>query len=255
VSQNEIIAMAKEAGFGMQMALLDHPYCQADAQRLYQQLERFAALVAAKEREECAQIVQDMQDLDPYVGINGWIAADAPKAAPGESTASLAVPDNCPHILWFDDQDLNPVVFAGDGAKRAALEAYRKASMQWNAHLFVRIAVNSSDCQYPCAAPQQEAQEPVATLHCNDIGYVWARATEVGTRMRFEQPINLYTAPQPAPAPLSEDAKDAARYRWLRLALADRTNNGKSHWFCSIAAGRPEELDAAIDAARKQGGV
>ena len=47
--------------------------------------------------------------------------------------------------------------------------------------------------------------------------------------------------------------EDAARYRWLRLALADRTNNGKSHWFCSIAAGRPEELDAAIDAARKQG--
>jgi hypothetical protein len=211
VSQNEIIAMAKEAGFGMQMALLDHPYCQADAQRLYQQLERFAALVAAKEREECAQIVQDMQDLDPYVGINGWIAADAPKAAPGESTASLAVPDNCPHILWFDDQDLNPVVFAGDGAKRAALEAYRKASMQWNAHLFVRIAVNSSDCQYPCAAPQQEAQEPVATLHCNDIGYVWARATEVGTRMRFEQPINLYTAPQPAPAPLSESIDQVER--------------------------------------------
>ena len=54
------------------------------------------------------------------------------------------------------------------------------------------------------AAPQQEAQEPVATLHCNDIGYVWARATEVGRRMRFEQPINLYIAPQPAPAPLSE---------------------------------------------------
>ena len=49
------------------------------------------------------------------------------------------------------------------------------------------------------SAPQQEAQKPVATLHCNDIGYVWARATEVGTRMRFEQPINLYTAPQPAP--------------------------------------------------------
>ena len=49
------------------------------------------------------------------------------------------------------------------------------------------------------AAPQQEAQEPVATLHCNDVGYVWARATGVGKLMRFEQPLNLYTAPQPAP--------------------------------------------------------
>ena len=61
-----------------------------------------------------------------------------------------------------------------------------------------------------------QAQEPVATLHCNDVGYVWARATEVGKLMRFEQPLNLYTAPQPAPAPLSDDVvKDAARYRWL----------------------------------------
>ena len=82
---------------------------------------------------------------------------EAPKAVPGDSAASLVVPDDCPHILWFDDQDLKPVVFAGNGAKRAALEAYRQASMQWNAHLFVRIAVNSRDCLYPCAAPQQEA--------------------------------------------------------------------------------------------------
>ena len=56
-----------------------------------------------------------------------------------------------------------------------------------------------------------------------------------------------------AHAPADSVLEDAARYRWLRLALADRTNNGKSHWFCSIAAGHPEELDAAIDAARKQG--
>ena len=64
--------------------------------------------------------------------------------------------------------------------------------------------------QSAMAAPQQEAQEPVATLHCNDIGYVWARATEVGTRMRFEQPINLYTTPQPAPA--TQQAGDVVAY-------------------------------------------
>ena len=63
----------------------------------------------------------------------------------------------------------------------------------------------------PKAAPQQEAQEPVATLHCNDVGYVWARATEVGKLMRFEQPLNLYTAPQPAPAPLSESIDQVER--------------------------------------------
>ena len=44
----EVIEMAKEAGFGMQMALLDHPYCQADAQRLYQQLSRLADIASEK---------------------------------------------------------------------------------------------------------------------------------------------------------------------------------------------------------------
>lgn len=55
-----------------------------------------------------------------------------------------------------------------------------------------------------------------------------------------------------ARAPTDSVLEDAARYRWLRNALADRTDGGKSHWFCSIADGRPEELDAAIAAARKQ---
>jgi hypothetical protein len=45
--------------------------------------------------------------------------------------------------------------------------------------------------------------------------------------------------------------KDAERYRWLRSSLADR-DKGKSHHFCSIRAGCPEELDAAIDAAKEQ---
>ena len=97
--------------------------------------------------------------------------------------------------------------------------------------------------------PQQEAQEPVATLHCNDVGYVWARATEVGKLMRFEQPLNLYTATQPAPAPLSDDVvRDAARYRLLRRGR---------HWSVIDGIGndllRAEALDAAVDAARKQG--
>ena len=117
--------------------------------------------------------------------------------------------------------------------------------------------------QSAMAAPQQVAQEPVATLHCNDIGYVWARATEVGKRMRFEQPINLYTAPQPAPAPLSDDAKDAARYRWLRNKS---TVLHGTAWLGSATAYQRDvdflrrddalaALDAAIDAAlAAQGG-
>jgi len=51
------------------------------------------------------------------------------------------------------------------------------------------------------------------------------------------------------PTPDDEELRrDAERYRWLRRALSDRAN-GKSHWFCLIPDGCPEELDAPIDAA------
>ena len=48
--------------------------------------------------------------------------------------------------------------------------------------------------------PPAVAGEPVATLHCNQDCYVWARATEAGKLLRFEEPMNLYTAPQPSQA-------------------------------------------------------
>ncbi len=48
--------------------------------------------------------------------------------------------------------------------------------------------------------------------------------------------------------------KKAARYDWLRSALSDRGRDGRSHHFCSIAAGHPEELDAAIDVAMQPKG-
>ena len=112
----------------------------------------------------------------------------APKAVPGEpldecfpGESRVAVPQGLISAACFAIRNKR------DGGK--VLEQLRRYSV--------------GDLSQPLA-PQQEAQEPVATLHCNDIGYVWARATEVGTRMRFEQPINLYTAPQPSPAPLSE---------------------------------------------------
>lgn len=47
------------------------------------------------------------------------------------------------------------------------------------------------------------------------------------------------------------DRRDAELYRWLRMALSDRSSNGRSHYICSIAAGHPEELDEAIRAAMK----
>ena len=68
-------------------------------------------------------------------------------------------------------------------------------------------------------------------------------------------------APQPAPAPLSDDVvKDAARYRWLRENWFTMTSSYQRH--ITFKVGEPrwsditeEELDAAIDAAlAAQGG-
>ena len=101
MTHEEIIAMAKEAGFDMSRL---PSICAANVYgEVNDELARFAALVAEKaearaneranaswklmcekmvaaERESCAQLVQDKQELDPYAGINGWVAADAIRA-------------------------------------------------------------------------------------------------------------------------------------------------------------------------------
>lgn len=74
-------------------------------------------------------------------------------------------------------------------------------------------------------------------------------AQALGMQITFQdgaEQVPAHPAPQPA---AGADVLDAGRYRWLRTALADRSNQGKSHWFCSIPEGAPSELDSAIDAA------
>ena len=129
--------------------------------------------------------------------------------------------------------------------------------------------------QSAMAAPQQEAQEPVngwsveATIYkrrdewvlelsgtINDCAFT-CRHTQPG----YLQPEDvaglpsLYsegTAPQPAPAPLSDDVvRDAARYRWLRATTNYVTSNGER----IDVRNMPETWDVAIDAAlAAQGG-
>lgn len=61
------------------------------------------------------------------------------------------------------------------------------------------------------AAPQQEVQEPVGEVqHLHELNDSWLNKLSIGTK--------LYTAPQPAPAPLSNDVvKDATRWRMAAL--------------------------------------
>ncbi len=55
MNREDIIRMAKEAGLDDPHAVV-HAYCEL---KLTDHLERFAALVAAAEREACAKVVED----------------------------------------------------------------------------------------------------------------------------------------------------------------------------------------------------
>jgi hypothetical protein len=55
MNREDIIRMAREAGLDDPHAVV-HAYCEL---KLTDHLERFAALVAAAEREACAKVVED----------------------------------------------------------------------------------------------------------------------------------------------------------------------------------------------------
>lgn len=77
-------------------------------------------------------------------------AAVAAEQHQGEPVA-LGIPDECPHLIVFDDAAVGQILFAGSGARSAALKKWESISVSWNAHLFVRVARNSRDDGHPCA--------------------------------------------------------------------------------------------------------
>lgn len=73
MTQDEVIAMAKEAGMDVaEIGVVE-----------YLSLKHFAALVSAKEREACAQVAEAMA---PEFGEKGWAARER-----GDFTLSLGM--------------------------------------------------------------------------------------------------------------------------------------------------------------------
>ena len=69
MKREDVIRMAREAEFGEFVNMITNP------------LERFAALVAAHEREECAKICESYQDaVDRHKWPNGYECAAAIRA-------------------------------------------------------------------------------------------------------------------------------------------------------------------------------
>ncbi|MNO65254.1 hypothetical protein D3C76_560020 [compost metagenome] len=91
-------------------------------------------------------------------GSGGWKTAEQLSAIltkpadqhQGEPVA-LAIPEECPHLIVFDDTEVASLMFSGAGARVAALKKWEAISVSWNAHLFVRVARNSRDDGHPCA--------------------------------------------------------------------------------------------------------
>lgn len=131
----------------------------------------------------CGCEVQEIRGFD-YIRVYGTHGTDCPflgddpliaeakewntRAAPiveadgmGEAVA-LSIPDECPHLIMFDDTERENLLFSGAGARSAALMTWEKISMSWNAHLFVRVERNSRDDRHPSARASQPA--PVSVV-------------------------------------------------------------------------------------------
>lgn len=104
--------------------------------------------------------LRDITHNDPG-GEPGWVRVCWQQPSGGEV---VAVPDECPHVIWFDDADMAPIVFAGAGAKTAAEAKFKTISGSWNASLFVRIASNSHDDPFPSATLATPKPEPMTQM-------------------------------------------------------------------------------------------
>jgi hypothetical protein len=64
MTREDIMHMAREAGFDVELGMLGEESVEVDGIRINEKLERFAALVAAAEREAC------IRDVRAYGGIH-----------------------------------------------------------------------------------------------------------------------------------------------------------------------------------------
>jgi len=70
MKQDEIIEMAREAGFEIENGMFDAKAVCVDGVSITRELEAFAKLVSAKEREACAKVCEAMPT---YVGRNNAV--------------------------------------------------------------------------------------------------------------------------------------------------------------------------------------
>ena len=68
MNKEEIIRLAREAGLWEIVEGYSSEYANGDPELFLEEVERFAALVAAHEREECAKVCDKQADADKWEG-------------------------------------------------------------------------------------------------------------------------------------------------------------------------------------------
>lgn len=183
-----------------------------------------------------------------------------PLPSPPDDVAAPAEQQAAPKAAPGEPSDWKPLKTSKEG--RDAVRSFFREKLK--RHDFDEYIMKSLAADFACvlggylrAAPQQEAQEPalfvsakqladlVDPSHATGGSYLPARKTRAGL---FTQP--LYTAPQPAPAPLSDDTE---RLEWLLWKLPGDALRYVVGELADTSSG--SEFRAAIDAARAaQGG-
>jgi len=228
-----------------------------------------AAIEAVNGMQLCAALhtqaeQQAAPEAAPGVGNSGFDHKTAADFLSGKTVSGEAVRKFVQAARWAHDE-------------KASLSAMLLSVRGVLASREAEIALLKRALMEAEAAPQQEAQEPttvvkktmelaesvgligpasrVGDLHAaiqrfHDL--ICVNATIKAAVMAAEAIGKQQAAPQRAPEPLSDDAKDAARYRWLR------EGNDAKHgaaWYVAVNLCGCE-WDAAIDAAlAAQGGI
>ena len=221
-------------------------------------------------RQAEAMLAAEQTFITPESGKPPAEQQAAPKAAPAQQEWRLVLPGG----KYTDDWESARVGDYNRGwndYRRAAITALKsvvwpaRASGNWVA---AGTWLRNNYQDYPniaslCdamleAAPQQEAQEPVAYVHVPHYT-VEGKVRPVVSFEKYQQDyadgiystrIPLYTAPQPAPAPLSDDTK---RLNWLLWKLPGDALRYVVGELSDTSSGA--EFRAAIDAAlAAQGG-
>ena len=244
-------------------------------------------------KKDLARFVRNMLDTTPTAPAASPTPPAEQQAAPKAAPARTALPEGWTDCTIEFGNDGSEVVaygpkrmmnrlakWLGKYFAQVIADAAHKAApgepVWWRKHadeIEAQVALTGSPEAMRCytdmwtllqaaaeAAPQQEAQEPVVI---KAMGY--GGSTGVNDYLMSDGTIKamrpsevVWAAPQPAPAPPSDDVvKDAARYRWLR-----DSGNGRPlsvGRFISLCDEHPryeevdwlydDDLDAAIDAA------